>query len=258
MKIKLPTKKTEIVTDVGLTTMLLHGPPKIGKSTIANSFPKTLFVAAEEGLKFMETYKIGVKKWEDLIEIRQLLLNEDHDYKTIAFDTASMLFKICEDYVCRKHAIDHPSDEEWGKGWAFLRDSFQKEFAPLAAPDKRGRTRFGLLFLTHSKDVEIRGRITKTKRIACDLSGTARRVLLPMVDCIGYCGFRMDESGEPTKERTVIFAPSEQVEAGDRTGKLPAEVKMTKRGFYDRLQRAFDANPEEARPKKKKKIKLRL
>lgn len=240
MGIELPTKMSDVVHDVGLTTMLLHGPPKIGKSTVANSFPDVLFIAAEEGLKFIKTHKVGIKKWEDFQEIRQKIQKEKHDFKTIVFDTASALFKLCEDYVCRKHNIEHPSDEEWGKGWSFLRDSFQKEIMPLASPDTKGRIRFGLLFLGHSKEVEIKGRITKTKRTVCDLSGTARKVLLPMVDCIGYCGFASDKVGEPTRKRIVTFEPSEVIEAGDRTGKLPATIPMLKKGWYKTLQQEYE------------------
>ncbi len=248
MGIELPTKKTEIVSDVGLTTMLLHGPPKIGKSTIANSFPNAMFVAAEEGLKFLEAYKVGIKKWEDFMELRQKIQKEKHSFKTIVIDTASALFKLCEDYVCRKHNIEHPSDEEWGKGWSFLRDSFQKEISPLASPDTKGRIRYGLLFLGHSKEVEVKGRVTKTKRTVCDLSGTARKVLLPMVDCIGYCGFSSDKYGEPTKKRIVIFAPSETIEAGDRTGKLPATIEMRKENWYKDLQEQYGNVKEEEEP----------
>ena len=238
-KIELPTKMTQPIDDIALVTMLLYGPPKVGKTTIANSFPDVLFVAAEEGLKWQSAYKVGIGCWEDFMELRKKLVTEKHRFKTIAIDTASALFKLCEDYVCRKHGIDHPSDEEWGKGWGFLRDSFHKEMVPLTKPDTRGRIRFGVLFTAHSRDVEVRGRITKTKRVQADLTGTARKVLMPMVDVIGYCGFRIDKSGEPTEDRTVTFKPSEQVEAGDRTGRLPESIDMKADGWYDSLQREF-------------------
>lgn len=255
MAIELPTEKTLPVDDVGLTTMLLYGPPKIGKSTIANSFPEALFVATEEGLKFQESYKVGISNWEDFKELCAKLRKEKHRFKSIVIDTADLLFKVAEDYICKKHGIEHPSDLEYGKGWGFLRDEFQKAITPLAVPEKTGEVRFGLLFISHARDVEVKGRIIKTHRTVCTLSGTARKVLLPLVDCIGYCGFKLDAAGEPTKERIVTFEPSEQVEAGDRTGKLPAELPMLKTGWYASLQAAYrsgrPAAPKKLAPKKK-------
>lgn len=242
MGLELPKDKTKAVLKPNLTTMVLYGPPKIGKSTIANSFPKALFVATEEGLKFMDAYKMGAKTWEEVLEIQKLLLKPGHDFKTVVFDTADMLFTLCTDFVCKKLGIDHPSDEDWGKGWAALRDNFQKLVTPLAVPDSKGDTRFGLIFLSHSRDVEVKGRVTKTKRIVSTLTGTARRVLIPMVDVIGYCGFANDDKGEPTKERIVTFTPTEQVEAGDRTGRLPDYLPMCQEDWYDTwLKPAFEA-----------------
>lgn len=229
----LPTEKTMAVKTPNLTTMLLYGPPKIGKSTIANSFPKALFVAAEEGLKFLDAYKQGVRTWEEVLGIQKDLLKPGHDFQTVVFDTADALFTLCTDYVCKKLNIDHPSDEDWGKGWAALRDNFQKLVTPLAAPDLNGKTRFGLIFLSHDRDVEVKGRVTKTKRTTCTLPGTARRVLLPMVDVVGYCGFARDKNGEPTDERIVTFKPTEVIEAGDRTGRLPDYLPMCEEDWYD-------------------------
>lgn len=258
MGMKLPTADSELVSEVGKTTMALYGPPKHGKSTIVSSFPNVLFAAAEEGLNHIKCRKVGIGKWEDFEELSELLCGEKHEYNTLAVDTVSALFSMCEEYTCRKLGIDHPSDENWGKGWKALKANFHNPIRKLAVPDKAGKTRFGLVFVGHDKQVEVKGRIVKTNRTMMDLSGTARKVILPMVDVIGYCGFRPGEGGEMTEERIVTFHGSETVEAGDRTGRLPSWVPMSKKGWYHSvLQPAFkgerieETKDERRRPKMK-------
>lgn len=254
MAMKLPTEYSEVVTDPSKVTMILYGPPKHGKSTIVSSFRNVLFAACEEGLNHIRTKKVGIGRWEDVIELADLLINEKHDFQTICFDTGSALFSYCEDYTCRQLGIDHPSDEEWGKGWKALKNNFQKQIMRLAVPDKNGHARFGLVFTGHDKTVEVKGRVVKTKRTMCDLSGTARKVLLPMVDVIGYCGFRPGDNGEFTSERVVHFHGSETVEAGDRTGKFPPILPMTKTNWFkDQLEPAFNKKPDDGQRKGPKK-----
>lgn len=220
-------------------SVLLYGAPKIGKTTIAASFPNALFAVTEEGHRSMEVYKVGVTEWPDFKELVKKLRKEEHRFKTVVIDTVDLLFSACEQYICRQKGIDHPSELEYGRGWGFLREEFQKSLASLAAPDSAGRIRFGLVFLSHSKEVEVKGRMVKTTRTVCSLSGTARKVVLPLVDIVGYCGFGEDAAGEPTRERTVTFRPTELIEAGDRTGRLPDNVPMKKKGWYDLLQDVY-------------------
>lgn len=240
MAIELPTEKSKKIENIGAMSLLLYGSPKIGKSTIANSFPDAMFVVTEEGHKSMEVYKVGITEWPDFKELCKKLRKDSHKFKTVVIDTVDLLFSVCETHVCKQHGIDHPSELEFGRGWGFLRDEFQKTLATLAAPDKAGKIPFGLVFLSHAKEVEVKGRITKTTRTVSTLSGTARKVVLPLVDCVGYCGFGEDTAGEPTKERVVTFAPTEFVEAGDRTGRLPSSVPMARDGWYGLLQRAYE------------------
>lgn len=254
MAMKLPTADSEVVSDIGQTTMALYGPPKHGKSTIVSSFPGVLFAAAEEGLNHIKCRKVGIGKWEDMEELAELIVSEKHDYRTLAIDTVSAAFALCEEFTCRKLGIDHPSDENWGKGWKALRENFYKPIRKLAVPMKSGRPRIGLVFVGHDKQTEVKGRIVKTNRTVMDLSGTARKVILPLVDIIGYCGFRLDAGGDATDERVVHFRGSETVEAGDRTGKLPDWVTMTKERWYaDKLQPAYSGTETISRISKPKK-----
>ena len=258
MAIELPTVRSKKTEDIGAMSMLLYGSPKIGKSTIAASFPDALFVVTEEGHKSMEIFKVGVTEWPDFRDLCKKLRKEEHKFKTVVIDTIDLLFSVCETYICKQKGIDHPSELEYGRGWGFLRDEFQKALAQLAAPDKAGKIPFGLVFLSHAKEVEVKGRMVKTTRTVCTLSGTARKVVLPLVDIVGYCGFGEDAAGEPTRERTVTFAPTELIEAGDRTGRLPENVLMRKTGWYELLQDVYtDGGRESSKPAKKESGGLR-
>lgn len=240
MAIVLPTESTKSVQAFDLATTLLYGPPKIGKSTVAASYPRPLFAACEEGLKFLDAYKVGIERWEDFVELSALLRKEKHDFRTLVVDTADILFKYCQDYVCKKKHIEHPADEDWGKGYEAVRDEFQRHIGPLTVPGPGGKTRFGIVFISHAKTVEVKGRVIKTARIVPTFPNGARKIIMPMVDIVGYCGFGIDADGEPTDERRVHFRPSEQVEAGDKTDKLPSSLPMLRKGWYDSARKAFE------------------
>ena len=50
-------------------TVLVYGPPKIGKSTLAASFPNPWIVDTENGYKFLDVEKLWVcKTWEEFEE----------------------------------------------------------------------------------------------------------------------------------------------------------------------------------------------
>jgi hypothetical protein len=64
------------------------------------------------------------------------------------------------------------------------------------------------------------------------ITGSCRKVIIPLVDIIACCGFDIIDEGEETVEkRVMIFEPSESMEAGDRTGRLPAKIPLSYKAF---------------------------
>ncbi len=206
-------------------SMLLYGPPKIGKSTFCGGLDKVVFLDFEGGLTWIEDIESKIKtisSWKEM----QALVKEMQDSgkieldngKTIrpihlVMDTVDIAWIYCTEYVCKKFGFEHPSDEGYGKGYQVLRYEFQKQLARLNV------CKSALVLVSHSKAIEIRGRgSNRTSQIVPTIPNSAREVVLPMMDIIGYCGF---DIGEDDEERAIMFAPEEGLEAGDRSGKLP-------------------------------------
>lgn len=223
--IKLPAEKTEGAYQLNNIRLLLYGMPKIGKSTFCSKFDDALFLATEKGLKGLNVYQTEITNWDEFKETVTLLNKPQDRFKTIIIDTVDNLFKFCLNEVCRKNKIEHPSDAKWGKGWDLLQREFERQIIQLSLTD------YGIIFISHTKEMEIVGKYAKYTKIGPSLHNQARKILIPFVDSIGYCTMDTKKESlngqENLKERRVIkFEPSEYYEAGDRTGLLPGQIQL--------------------------------
>ncbi len=219
--------------DFGGCSALLYGPPKIGKSTFCSKLDGAMFLDFEGGLRFAvdDDRKLSVTSWKDMQSIVKTLTDEGYVENNngnkvkplhLMVDTLDVLWVYCTEYICRKHGFEHPSDESYGKGYQVLRYEFQKYLARL------NLCKPSMILISHSKTQEVRGRgSNKTSRVVPSIPNSAREVVLPMVDVIGYIGFDVvleEENSDTT--RAILFAPEDGLEAGDRSGKLPRAMKL--------------------------------
>lgn len=215
-------------------TWLLHGPPKIGKSTFCSMLrarkKAPFFFRFEEGTKGLTTYGCNPVGWEaykhylrNMWKMRKKMKN-DFPFNYFIMDTVDLMFKQCHAYISKKNKITHASDMEWGKGWEFLVDEFARVSAFIQ------KFNVGVIYLSHSKETEIKTRTMTINKWQPTLTGTGRRVVLPAVDIIGFCSYDVLEDlsdAEKFKARRVIrFDPTEEWEAGDRSGFLPAKTHL--------------------------------
>ena len=147
--IKLPTKKSKIVSDLSKYSILLYGKIKIGKTSLAAQFPDALFLMTEPGGKSLEIYQMDVRNWTHFKQILDALESTDM-YKTIVIDTTDNLYKMCTDWYCKKNAIQHPSDEEWGKAWQMINDEFMLGMIKLMQLNR------GVIFTSHAQQHELK------------------------------------------------------------------------------------------------------
>lgn len=74
--------------------IVLTGTEKIGKSTFASNFNKTIFIPIkkEEGIDDVDAHAFPVaQSFDDVKKYIQTLVTEDHDFKTLAIDSGSTL-----------------------------------------------------------------------------------------------------------------------------------------------------------------------
>lgn len=228
----LPKEKSNIKKSLSEYSLLIYGPEKIGKSTIASKFPNAVFLATEAGLNSLSVYKDDVTKWDQFLENCKELASGKHSFETIVIDTVDNLYKLCSDYVCNKLGIKHESDLGYGKGFAMVNSEFQRTLTKLSLLP------YGLILISHSQEKDVDTRLGKVKKIVPTLPEAARKIVLGMVDIVLYIDVEpiKDDNGK-VKEYKRIFRtkPTTYITAGDRTNRLPEVLDLS----YESLVEAF-------------------
>jgi len=222
MPIVLPSEKTKLSLDLSSKTLLVYGPPKIGKSTFASRFPHALFFECEPGLNELEVFKVPTYSWVDFLAACKLVAAGDHPFKTIVIDTVDNAFKLCSEHICAQQKIDYEGDLEHGKGWAFVKNEWHRVLTRLASLP------YGVVLISHAVDKQIKTRTEEYTKTQPSLPDRARNVVLGLVDIILYCDTvtRKGKDGSTTVERVVRTKPNPAYEAGDRTGRLPETLAL--------------------------------
>lgn len=246
---QLPTTKSKPLANLLEYSMMLYGREKIGKTTLASMFPDALFLMCEPGGKSLEIFQVPVNTWKDLIEAIDLLA-KDKRFKTVIIDTVDIAFNLCQDHVCAKLAISHPSEEDFGKGWSAVRDEFSRQMTRI---QKLGK---GIIFISHSVEKEIRRRSGEAShRVEPTLSKQGRGVLEPMVDVWAYYSYT------PQGGRELIIRGDADVSAGCRVkghfvgisriamGKSEEEAYRALMAAFNRTSEAPAAASASAKPK---------
>lgn len=226
-KMVLPKEMQEPSNRAEDYMLLIFGPPKVGKTTFASQFDRPLFFSTDRGTRFIKTYSMDVLSWKDFLIAIKLLETKGADrYGCFVIDHVDDLFKMCQDYTCKKMGIEHPADGEWGKGWAALRDTFIKGMRRLL---RQGQ---GIIFIAHEDIKTIKTRTSEIERTMPAMPKTARRIIIPAVDVIAYAGFKIIKKGkERIQQRVLITEPTESLEVGDRTGRCPPSMPLNGRRF---------------------------
>lgn len=201
--VKLPSSLSAPSSDLGDYSIFLYGREKIGKTTLAAQFPDALFLMFEPGGKALSIYQMAMTSWATFTKTLRLL-ETDTRFKTVVVDTVDIAFKKCEAAMCRKLGIEHPSDEDWGKGWTKVRDEFTDRMAALMSLGK------GVILISHDAEREMKRRDgTKYHVIGPTLGKQGMGVVIPMIDI--WCCYQFDG-----QHRILTVRGDEHVMAGVR------------------------------------------
>ncbi len=221
--------------------MLIYGNPKLGKTTFVSGWPNLLLLATEKGYGALKLNVQDIESWEHFKEISKELREKkklSKQYKTIAIDTIDILANLCIEYICGELEIDHISEEKWAKGY----DRLKKEFG--AEMNKLCMTNYGIIFISHTKIMELSSIGRSISKTIPTLNNQARAILIPLVDIIGCMRIKTIKNleGKYKDVRMITFKPSELWEAGDRTGQLPDELRVYKDSLktYKKFEEAYE------------------
>lgn len=134
------------------TRVLLFGVEGIGKSTFAANAPNPIFIAAEDGTAQLDVARFPEPKtWADVYAAIDVLLTEEHDYKTVVVDTLDWLEPLCwAQVVSRANSPKVKSVEDLGFGKGYV--AALEEWRVLLARFEQLRIKrnMNVIFLAHS------------------------------------------------------------------------------------------------------------
>ena len=96
----------------------VQGVDGIGKSTFGADAPSSIFIQAEDGLKFIDNVARFpvIESWNQLLTQVKTLIEEPHDYKSVVLDTTDAASKFGEEFVCESNGWNGPEDKQAGYG----------------------------------------------------------------------------------------------------------------------------------------------
>ena len=96
----------------------VQGVDGIGKSTFGADAPSSIFIQAEDGLKFIDNVARFpvIESWSQLLAQVKTLIEEPHDYKSVVLDKTDAASKFGEEYVCETNGWNGPQDKQAGYG----------------------------------------------------------------------------------------------------------------------------------------------
>lgn len=242
--LELPDGPQEAETDIGAFSILIYGPPGIGKTEAFATFPAAIFAATEPGtigLKHIDVFNSengGVTDWHVMLRLVNRLEAHPARYRSVIIDTGEEAYTQCMIYVCERDKIHDPSEGEGGSGWLAVR----REFTQMIQRIKRsGRA---VHFTSHSKQMEVKQLSGKKyMKVIPTLSGQARSIIEPLVAFIFYMDF-MRSTEEADVSRVIFTQGTDYVTAKshkvDGRDILPAMIPAIYGGLYAMLQAAVE------------------
>jgi len=130
--------------------ILMVGVESVGKSTWGNRTPSPLFVCSENGLvgpEFAATPNVAPKTWGETIAVVDSLLTEEHQYKTLVFDTVDWMEPLLQAHVCRRDGKADIEAYGYGKGYVVAGIEWRAFLGRLET--LRAKKKMVILFLAH-------------------------------------------------------------------------------------------------------------
>ena len=234
----LNLEPTKISRDLKGKYILAYGLPKIGKTSLVASFPKSLIFSFEPGTNGLNNiYKVNITSWKDFkLAVKQLAndkVKEKFDF--VSVDTVDIAYELCEQYICSTNGVQSIGDIPYGAGWAKLKKEFSKIFRDIAIAG------YGIIFISHAQEKTLKDAANKEyTRIVPACPSVGANIVNKLVDFIIYIGIEYDGPEDMIGTRYMYFKGNKYVQAGSRFKYIPDKAKFGYQELVDAVNDAID------------------
>ena len=221
------------------------GDAGLGKTSLAASFPKPIFIRSEDGLrsvpeKMMPDAFPLIKSVEELWAQLTALIREDHDYQTLVIDTITTLDTIFTDHVLESDPKKPKSLNQAHGGYGAGRDM-------IASLHRRVRNAAGMLmdrgmnvvFVAHAETVRIEPPDAPPyTKYAMRMNEKSTLPYIDNVDAIGFIRLETYVTGDGDVKKAVSDGTRQLV-----CHAMAANVSKNRFGISDPITLEIGVNP---------------
>lgn len=249
MAISLKSLKT--VKAILPPRVLLYGPPKMGKTTLASEFPNAVFLQVEDGTPGdLELQSFGhLTSHNQVMEAIAALYSEAHGYQTVVLDSLDKYEPLVWAATCEANKWDNIESPGYGKGYVSADATWREMLEGVnALRIERGMT---AIFIAHSVverfddprtasysryDIRLHKRAQALIEDDADLIAFVNQDATLKVEDQGFNKKRAHAEGGVTRWIYCEGRPS--LNAGNRYG-IPPKLQYTKGKGYESLAPYF-------------------
>jgi hypothetical protein len=191
--------------------LMVYGIEGIGKSTLAASAPKPVFVQTEDGLGEIDCEKFPLStSVDDVMEALAELRTADHSYQTVVIDSLDWLERLIWDEVCKEFKVSciEKADGGYQRGYVHALTHWRKVVDALNI--LRLGKRMAVILVAHAKVEKFEDPETTTyDRYSPRLHKHAGALLTEWVDAVLFATRKIRTQVEDTgfgRERAIAVA----------------------------------------------------
>lgn len=105
--------------------VVIYGPEGVGKSSLANNFPKPLFIDTEGSTTELDTDRLPrPSSWQMLKQQIDWYKGQIGRFETLIIDTIDWAEALCNQQICSSHGVSGIEDIGYGKGYVYSTEEF--------------------------------------------------------------------------------------------------------------------------------------
>lgn len=232
MTISLETIRTGVKRVPGKA--LIYGPNGVGKSHMATKFPNPIFLDLEGNINHFDVPKQRLKNWKEATIFLELLIGQEHSFKTLVVDSLDQLEIFGKETACKTAGINN-INEGYGKGLVELFSLFVSFRALL--DELSEEKKMHIILISHSKVQQIQtlGELTHHK-IVPSLNDRIAPLFTDWCNIVGYTHLMLQveqQIEKDFKKQEIIAVPKEDKDLGSRVLQVESSPKYVAKNVFN-------------------------